>query len=69
MVKIKNCTKLEKKWTKIIVEETEKLVKIDKIDRLNRGNCKIGKKKIKNLTRQKNRKIEKKKKINYQIDF
>ena len=39
----KKWTKL-KKWTKIIVEETEKLVKIDKIDRLNRGNCKIGKK-------------------------
>ena len=62
MVKIKNCTKLEKKtksekkWTKIIVEETEKLVKIDKIDRLNRGNCKIGKKnqKFDTLEKQKN---------------
>ena len=48
--------KIRKKWTKIIVEETEKLVKIDKIDRLNRGNCKIGKKnqKFDTLEKQKN---------------
>ena len=60
--------KIRKKWTKIIVEETEKLVKIDKIDRLNRGNCKIGKKKSKIWHVRKTEKL-KKKINNYQIDF